>query len=119
VIQHRYVVSLSFRPQDKLLLDNVLLLAKTENKDLTSFTRDALAEFVASKQSTVPKGEKKIDEFLDIAAIPRVLSFDRVLTPKELERWPNEDLIRFARIVKARREETASELKRRGFNFIW
>ena len=106
------------RAQDKQVLDAALSIAKNEGRDITSIFRMALAEFVKTRSSI--KEGRKMDEFLDkgseILGSPR---FDWILTPKELKRWSDVGLINFAKVVRARKQEIDSEIRKRGYFFKW
>jgi hypothetical protein len=103
------------RSQDKPVLDAALAIAKIEGTDITTIVRNALAEFVKTKARTEGR---KMDEFLDGSVISNPIS-NRVLTPDVLRRWPERDLLDAAKVVRARKEELDSELRRRGYYFRW
>src|ERR1017187_1816083 len=99
--QPRWTLPINMRSQDKPVLDAALAIAKIEGTDITTIVRTALAEFVKTKARAEGR---KMDEFLDGSAISNPIS-NRVLTPYELRRWTENDLLNAARIVRARKEE--------------
>jgi len=96
------------------MLDAALNIAKSEGSDITNVFRTALAEFVKNRVSS----EGRIDEFLDDSAISDPI-YTRVLTPAELKNWSEIDLLAAAKLIRSRKEEMDSELRRRGFFFRW
>jgi len=102
------------RSKDKPILDAALRIAKSEGSDITNVFRDALAEFVRNRGSF----EGRIDEFLEDSALSDPI-YRRVLTPAELKARSDIDLVAAAKLIRFRKEEIDSELRRRGFFFRW
>jgi hypothetical protein len=114
----RWVVPLNFRSGDKLLLDSVLFLAKKEEVHITDIIRDALLEYTKRKLDLCEtSGTHRIDEFL--ASNLREGSLSGILTREELKTWQDSDVTHFAKMVRARKQELESELRRRGHHFPW
>ena len=90
-------------------------IAKMDGSDVTTIFRKALAEFVKSR--SVKEG-RKMDEFLEDSAISNPI-YKTVLTPKELRRWSENELLQFAKRVRSRKMELDWELRRRGYYFRW
>jgi len=102
------------RSQDKDVLDAALRIAKSEGSDITTVFRTALAEFVRTKNRSEGR---RMDEFLDDSKSGPI--YNRILTPRELRTWSEVELFGAARVVRARKEELDSELRRRGYFFKW
>jgi hypothetical protein len=113
--QPRWTVPINMRSQDKPILDAALRIAKNEGSDITTVFRTALSEFVRTR--TLPEGEK-MDKFLDNSEMSDPI-YNRILTPGELKKWTDSDLLSVSKRVKARREELDFELRRRGYFFKW
>src|ERR1022692_2468040 len=113
--QPRWTVPINMRSQDKPVLDAALAIAKIEGTDITTIVRTALAEFVKTKARAEGR---KMDEFLDHSEMSNPI-YNRVLTAHELRRWSESDLLDAAKVVRARREELDSELRKRGHYFRW
>ena|SRR5579862_6124372 len=113
--QPRWTVPINMRLQDKSILDAALRIAKNEGSDITTVFRSALAEFVRTR--ALPEGEK-MDKFLDNSEMSDPI-YNRILTPGELRKWTDSDLLGVSKRVKARREELDFELRRRGYFFKW
>src|SRR5579862_8225853 len=99
--QPRWTVPINMRLQDKPILDAALRIAKSEGSDITTVFRTALAEFVSTRVS--PEGER-MDKFLDDSEMSNPI-YNRILTPGELRKWTDSDLLDISKRVKARREE--------------
>ena len=105
----RSVVPLNFRSGDKPLLDNVIFLAKKEELHITDIIRDALLEYTKRKLDLCEaSGTHRIDEFM--AANFRDDSLSGILTREELKTWQDSDVISFAKMVRARKQELEFEL---------
>jgi hypothetical protein len=63
-------------------------------------------------------GSKKMDDYLDLTS-RGVVPMLKLLSPEELKRWNDSDVLAAARQVRSRKEELDSELRRRGFHFRW
>jgi len=113
--QPRWTVPVNMRSQDKEVLDSALRIAKSEGSDITSVFRTALAEFVRTR--TRSEG-RRMDEFLD-SSTTSDLNCNRILTPGELRTWSEVEILVAARVVRARKQELDSELRRRGYFFKW
>jgi len=112
----RYTVAINFRHKDKLLLDALVTIARDEGNNVTSIFREAIAEFVKTRARSVEG--KKLDDFLNDSAMSNTL-YARILTPSELRGWSDQNLLDGAKLVRSRKEELDSELRRRGFFFKW
>lgn len=115
-LKPRYVHPQTFRESDKGTLDAAILIAKNEGSNLTAVIRDALKVYVTGKIETF--GIRKIDDFLNnsISSDP---IYNRLLTPKELRQWPDNNLLDFAKHLKSRKDEIDSELRHRGLFIRW
>jgi hypothetical protein len=58
-----------------------------------------------------------MDDFLDHSEVNPI--FQEVLSPTELKGWVDSDLLFFAKLIRGRKQEIESELKKRGFHFVW
>jgi len=114
--QPRWTIPVNFRAQDKSILDAALSIAKKQDSDLTSVIRTALKVYTTTKMET--SGIQKIDDFLDNSVSSDPI-YNRLLTPKELSHWPDNNLLDFARHLKSRRQEVDAELRNRGFFIRW
>jgi hypothetical protein len=118
VLKPRWVVPLNFRSGDKPLLDNVIFLAKKEELRITDIIRDALIEYTRRKLDLCEaSGTHRIDEF--IASNFKEDSLSGILTREQLKTWQDSDVINFAKMVRARKQELEFELRRRGYHFSW
>jgi hypothetical protein len=113
-LRPRYTVAINFREQDRPLLDAAVQIAKDEASDLTGIMREALRQYTKSK---LKSGNIKMDEFLDHVVTDPI--FGTVLSPTKLRGWADTDLLHFAKLVRGRKQELESELKKRGFHFVW
>jgi len=113
-LKPRYVFPLNFRSEDLELLNAAVQIAKDETSDLTTVMREALRLYTKSK---LKSGNIKMDEFLDQVDVDPI--FRKVLAPTELKGWVDSDLLRVANLVRGRKQEIESELKRRGFHYVW
>jgi hypothetical protein len=116
--QPRWTVPVNMRAQDKQVLDAALSIAKNEGRDITSVFRMALAEFVKTRSGV--NEERKMDEFLvNTSEISVNRLYNRVLTPGELKGWSDASLVDSAKLVRARKQELDSELRKRGYFLKW
>jgi hypothetical protein len=119
-LKERFVHPQSFRSEDKSILDEAVALARQENSNLTQIIRDALKFYLHSKMI---KGtsERKLDEYLEDGVNPKSsnLSIYRVFKPAELATWSDQDLVLFARLLRSRRDEVDSALRKRKYFFKW
>jgi hypothetical protein len=106
---------LNFREEDKPILDALFVIAKKQGSDLTGVIRTALQEYTMSKLKTLEAS--RMDDFLGDALIEPSLS--RLLTPVLLMAQSDSDLLRLARLIRARRQEVGHEVERRGYHFLW
>ena len=96
------------------MLDAALKIARSDGSDITNVFRTALAEFV--RKRALSEGEK-MDKFLNPET--STLIYNRILTPGELRKWSDSDLLNASKRVKSRKEELDFELRRRGYFFKW
>ena len=115
----RYVLPLNFRAEDKPLLDQIVLLAKNEDANITTVVRSALSEFAERRQTMKKQGEThKIEEFCP-SNFDAKSSLHDVLTPAELKGWEEGELLKMARRIRGRKQEIDFELRKRGYFFSW
>jgi hypothetical protein len=112
-LKPRWVHPLNFRAEDKDVLDAAVLVAKKEDSNLTNVIRDALRAYTTEKLQG--DSNQKLDEFVN-GSYPH---YRKMLTPKELRSWIYEDVLDFARIIRARKQEIEFELRKRGYYFRW
>jgi hypothetical protein len=115
VLKPRWVHPLNFREEDKETLDAALQIAKSDGSSLTDVIRIALKEYAGSRlrgnQDTI-----KMDDFLRSTVNPQYLE---ILTPTVLKEWTDNEVLTFAKLVRARRQEIEHELRKRGYFFEW
>ncbi|HXQ93377.1 MAG TPA: hypothetical protein VN739_10265 [Nitrososphaerales archaeon] len=112
-LKPRWVHPLNFREEDKAVLDAAVLVAKNEGSNLTNVIRDALRVYTDQKlQGDV---NQKLDKFVN-ESYPH---YRKMLTPEELSEWADADILDFARLIRARKQEIEFELKKRGYYFQW
>ena len=117
-IKPRYVFPLNFRAEDKVILDEAIRISEERRVDLTSIMREALKRF------TEAEGEKsispKMDDFLGYSLRNGMdPAYRKVLTPADLKVIIDSDVLRFAKLVRGRKQELEAELRRRGYHFVW
>ena len=118
VLKPRWVVPLNFRWEDKPLLDNAIFLAKKEECKITDIMREALVEYTRRKLNLCEAGvTHKIDEF--VVPNSKVEVFANILTRDELKTWQDNDVLMFAKMIRARKQELEAEIRRRGFYLSW
>ncbi len=115
-LKPRWVHPLNFRQEDKAVLDAAILIGKDEGSSLTGVIRSALKEYVSSKNGQTPL--LKIDDFIE-GSLNSSYDYKRQLSPKELEELTDESVLHMARLIRARKEELESDLRRRGYYFRW
>jgi len=97
----------------------LLSIAARENRNVTSIFREALADFVKTREETGATTGPKMDEYLgESVAIPEVVSH-RILTPVELRHWTDKELLDTAKLVRARKQEVDHALRTRNYYFTW
>ena len=115
----RYVLPLNFRAEDKPLLDQIVLLAKKEDANITAVIRSALSEFAEKRRPALQQGAThKIEEYCP-SNFGAETSFSEVLTPAELKGWEDGELLVVAKRIRGRKQEIDSELRKRGYFFSW
>ncbi len=114
----RYTVAVNMRLEDRPVLDSLLLIAQKEGCNITSIFRTALTEFVNRKNAQKGEIGSKLDDFLAGPILPDQI-YRQVLTPVELKGWSEDELLRTAKVIRGRKEELDSELRRRGHFFRW
>jgi len=98
------------------MLDAALEIAKIEGLDLTSIFRNALQEYITSRlDSLKDDGIKKMEEYLDSSSVLHSLQ----LSPDKLKRWTDSEVVTFAKLIRARKEELEIELRKRDYYFRW
>jgi len=112
-LKPRWVHPLNFRAEDKVVLDAAVLIAKTEGSNLTNVIRDALKVYTAMKLQR--EVNQKLDRFVN-ESYPQ---YRKILTPEELSKWIDSDVLDIARLIRARKQEIEFELRRRGYYFQW
>jgi predicted transcriptional regulator len=115
-LKPRYIFPLSFREEDRDILDATIQLAKEENSNPTRIMREALRQYTKSK---LKSDNVKLDEFIDDHTREVDPIYRRVISSTELKGWNDGDVLWFAKLVRARKQELESELKRRGYHFVW
>jgi hypothetical protein len=115
VPEPRWTIPVNIRSKDKPILDAVLNIAKSEGVEITTLVRTALAEFVTRRNGG---SSQKLDNFLADPALSEPFYY-QVLSPSKLNGWDEEELLRMAKLIRARKEELDSELRRRGYLFRW
>jgi hypothetical protein len=115
-LKPRWTHPLNFRLEDKAVLDAAILIGRNEGNSLTGVIRTALKEYVSSKLGQAPL--IKIDDFFD-GPINSSYDYKRILGPKDLETLTDQSVLHMARLIRARKEELESDLRRRGFYFRW
>ena len=90
-----------------------MLVAKKEGSNLTNVIRDALKMYTTTKLH----GDEyqKLDKFVN-ESYPH---YRNMLTPEELREWIDTDVLDIARLIRARKQEIESELRKRGYYFQW
>jgi hypothetical protein len=107
-LKPRWVHPLNFREQDKQLLDASLDTAEREHTDFTNLIRRALQEYVAlHSRKAIPR----LDEYIKDPTFEALPPITKLLTPKELEEWSDENLLLVAKYVRSRRMELDCELE--------
>jgi hypothetical protein len=114
-LKARWVHPLNFREQDKAILDAAVFLARREGSDLTNVIREALKEYTSTK--LLKEQGQKLDLFIGDPTFTSPV--DKLLTRDELKAWHDSDVLHFARLIRARKEELDFELGRRGYHFRW
>ena len=79
--------------------------------------RTALAEYVKKDHRQLGK-YSKLDEFLKDSQFVSE-NYREILTPERLKQWETEELVRFAKSIRARKEELEAELRQRKYYFRW
>jgi hypothetical protein len=115
-LKPRYVFPLSFRQEDREILDAAIQIAKEENSNPTRVMREALRQYTKSK---LKSDNVKLDEFFNDHTQGVDPIYRKVFSSTELKEWNDADVLWFARLVRARKQELESELKRRGYHFVW
>jgi len=101
---------------DRPLLDNAILIAKSEGLELTSIFRNALQEYVKRRLGSRGEGgTRKMEEYFDSASVLH----SEILSPDKLKEWTDSELVATAKVIRARKEELESELRSRGYYFRW
>jgi hypothetical protein len=114
--QPRWTVPVNIRQQDKSVLDAALTIAESDRTDITTVFRNALAEYVKARSGTQGDNEsRKIDEYLDSS----FRMHSKLLTPEDLKRWTDSDVLTLAKQIRSRRQELDFELRKRGYFFQW
>src|SRR4029077_7977614 len=99
--------------------DQILLLAKKEDANITALIRSALSEFAERRRGILDQYEThKIEEFCTSHFDAKTF-FSEVLTPAELKRWEDSELLTAAKKIRGRKHEIDSELRKRGYFFSW
>lgn len=111
----RYCHSVNFRESDQVLLQDALTVAESERIDFTSLVRRAIGEYVATKKKEANNGNGKIDQYVEETKNSIAHAIDMVLKQNDLEEWSDQDLLVFARKLRARTEEVGAALKARGY----
>jgi hypothetical protein len=112
-LKPRWVHPLNFRAEDKAVLDAAVLVAKKEGSNLTNVIRDALKMYMVAKLQG--DGYQKLDKFVN-ESYPH---YGKMLTPEDLREWIDTDVLDIARLIRARKQEIESELRKRGYYFQW
>ncbi|HXQ91791.1 MAG TPA: hypothetical protein VN739_02200 [Nitrososphaerales archaeon] len=116
VPQPRWTIPINMRSRDKPMLDAALEIAKIEGLDLTSIFRNALQEYITSRlDSLKDDGIKKMEEYLDSSSVLHSL----LLSPDKLKGWTDSEVVTFAKLIRARKEELEIELRKRDYYFRW
>ncbi len=114
-----WTVPVNFRERDRSVLDSAIVLAEADRTDITSVFRNALAEYVKSRLETQDcGGSKKMDDYLDLTS-QGAFPTSKLLSPEELKRWNDSDVLAAAKLVRSRKMELDGELRRRGYFFKW
>jgi hypothetical protein len=114
----RYTVAVNMRFEDRPVLNALVLIAQKEGCNITRIFRTALIEFVNRKNAQNSEAGQKLDDFLESSILPNK-TYHQILTPAELKGLNEYELDRMAKLVRARKEELDSELRRRGNYFRW
>jgi len=116
VPQPRWTVPVNIRSQDKQILDMALKIAESDRTDLTTVFRRALTEYVRTRLGTPAESRStRIDEYVDSSF--RLHS--KLLTPEDLKRWTDSDVLTLAKQIRSRKQELDFELRRRDYYFQW
>jgi len=115
VPQPRWTIPVNMRSQDKPILDAAMSIARSEGSDITTVFRAALANFVRTR---VRIEAGTMDQFLRESEMSSQV-FNHVLTPVQLKNWSENSLLDSAKLVRSRKQELDSELRRRGYFFKW
>jgi hypothetical protein len=114
--QPRWTVPVNFRAVDRPTLDAAIAIARKEGTELTSVIRNAVQEYVKTKLGP-SNGLARMDQYFDSSA---TVNLQELLKPDELRTWSDSDLLRLSKQVRARKQELARELQRRGYlRFEW
>jgi hypothetical protein len=105
----------TFRQVDQPIFDALVAISHEQKCNLTSVFRIALSEFVKTKSKETGQ---KLDEFLENSAIAEPI-YNRMLTPAELRSWSDSEVLRAAKLVRARKAELDLDLRRRGYFIRW
>jgi hypothetical protein len=116
-LKPRWVHPQNFREEDREILQAALDIAERDKTDLTGVIRTALSEYVKKSQQQSGK-YSKLDEFLKDSQFVGE-NYSEILTPVRLKQWETEELLDFAKKIRARKEELEAELRRRRYYFRW
>jgi hypothetical protein len=114
--QPRWTVPVNFRNVDRGILDAAIAIARKEETELTSVIRNAVQEYVKTKLGPA-NGLTRMDQYFDSSSS---VNLQELLNPEKLKAWSDSDLLRVSKQVRARKQELARELQRRGYHrFEW
>jgi hypothetical protein len=60
----------------------------------------------------------RLDEYLSDSQFVSA-PYNEILTPENLRKWKTDEFVKFAKKIRARKEELEVELRRRGYYFRW
>ncbi len=103
----RYTIAINIRKQDKFILDSLISLSQSDRCDITTVARRALEYDVQNRRKTAGEdGARKMDEFIaGNSSYSHEDLFSTLLTPEILKEFSDSEIMSFAKIVRARRQE--------------
>jgi len=117
----RATLPLNFRHVDLELLDFLEERATIEGCTITSLVRKILFEYAErEKQKISSRSDLRIDRFFENSNMKCEISSSKVLTPDVLRTFTDSEIVRLAKLIRARKQEVSSEFRRRNYLlFSW